>query len=183
MNENWKPVKGFEEFYEVSSLGRVRSLCFLGYRRKAPKILKPCKDRGGYLMVNLCKNGKLITKKVHRLVAEAFLPNPLNLPQINHRNELKDDNRLENLEWCTAKYNANFGTRNERVAKAMKGKHVNRPDQSKRVLQFDLEGNLVRTWPSLMEVSRQTGWSCGGISMACLGEHKTAYHYIWRYAQ
>ena len=180
--EVWREVKGWEGRYEVSNWGRVRSFFDThGNRRAEPRILKPRKNGDGYLRVILRKDGKGIYKSVHRLVAEAFLPNPLNLPQINHRNEIKDDNRLENLEWCDAKYNNNYGSRNEKAVKSLKGKFVNSPNLSKRVLQYTLDGNLIREWPSLREVERQTGWNSGNISMACNGKWKTAYGHVWRY--
>ena len=171
--EVWRPVKGFEGLYEVSNLGRVRSwVNNAGNPRFEPKILEPSKTRNGYLYVCLCKNGKRTKKRVHRLVAEAFLPNPLHLPMVNHRNELKDDNCVENLEFCDAKYNSNFGTAKERSAKA----------HSKVILQLDLEGNLIKEWSSLADVHRKTCWSQGSISMACHGKRRIAYGFIWEYA-
>lgn len=184
--EVWREIKGYEGLYEVSNLGRVRSLRHQhGYRRKVPKILKPGKKKSGYLYVNLCKNGKVTSKYVHRLVAEAFIENPLNLPQINHIDENKTNNVVfldengnfvpekSNLEWISQKDNVRYGTGIERRAKA----------QSRRVLQFNLDGNLIREWISLMEVSRQTGWSQGAISECCRGEYKTSHGYVWRYAE
>ena len=109
--EYWKPVVGYEGLYEVSNLGRVKSLKF-GKER----ILKPQKDTSGYLCVTLCKNNNQCQFKVHRLVAEAFIPNPNNLPQTNHKDECKTNNIASNLEWCDRKYNVNYGTRTKRVA-------------------------------------------------------------------
>ena len=145
MNEIWKNIAGYEGLYEVSSFGRVRSLRF-----GKTKILKPGKNKKGYLRVSLCKNGKQKTFFVHRLVAQAFLENPQNLPQINHKDENKQNNRLENLEWCSCDYNNNYGTRNERAGKAnrgrtsaMKGKHHS--EESKRKTSIDVKNNLPKT--------------------------------------
>lgn len=119
--EIWKPVLGYEGLYEVSSYGRVKSVdryvkaCYEKYRLHKGKVLSPAKDRYGYLSVVLSYNGKHKTITVHILVAQAFIPNPDDLPIINHKDEDKTNNRVENLEWCTAKYNMNYGTRNIRI--------------------------------------------------------------------
>lgn len=107
IEEIWKSVPGFED-YEVSNYGRVRSLHYKNGNKV--KVLKPFKDHQGYLHVNLRNNGKRWCVKVHRLVALLFIPNPENLPQINHITEDKTRNEVWNLEWCTAKYNSNYGT-------------------------------------------------------------------------
>ena len=119
MIEEWRPIEGYEGLYEVSNLGRVRSLDRFYYRLHKGKVLSPTKDRYGYLTVTLNCNGKSKTIKIHRLVAQAFLPNPDNLPQVNHKDEDKTNNNVDNLEWCTAKYNVNFGTRQERYRNTM----------------------------------------------------------------
>lgn len=113
MNEEiWKPVVGYEGLYEVSSYGRVRSLDRYDSKNRFWKgrILKLSDDGRGYLDVQLCSNGKVKHHLVHRMVAQAFIPNPDNLPQVNHRDEDKTNNRVENLEMCDAKYNINYGT-------------------------------------------------------------------------
>lgn len=119
MIEEWKPVVGYEGLYEVSSLGRVRSLDRFYYRLHKGKVLSPTKDRYGYLTVTLNCNGKSKTIKIHRLVAQAFIENPDNLPQVNHKDENPSNNNVDNLEWCTAKYNNNYGTRQERYRNTM----------------------------------------------------------------
>lgn len=112
--EEWKSIPGYEGLYEISSYGRVKSLDRYvkvkskSYRLQKGKMLSPIKNKYGYLQVFLCCNGKYKIISVHRLVAIAFLPNPDNLPIINHKNEDKSDNRVENLEWCNHKYNSNY---------------------------------------------------------------------------
>ena len=118
MNEEWRDIKDYKNLYQVSSLGRVKSLG--NDKKRKEKILKPFKNNKGYLQIFLCKENKRKGMLVHRLVCEAFLKNPYNLPDVNHRNEDKQDNRLENLEYCDKRYNNNYGTRNERVAKQRK---------------------------------------------------------------
>ena len=104
IEEQWRPIRGYEGLYVVSNLGRVRSIGYVEDR-----ILKQCLNKG-YFIVTLSKCKKHTHFSVHRLVAEAFIPNPNNLPMINHRNEIKTDNRVENLEWCDCKYNCNYGS-------------------------------------------------------------------------
>ena len=117
MIEEWRPVVGYEGLYEVSSYGRVKSLCKYDSRNRFrdERILKLCADRLGYLKVGLCSNDKKKKYLVHRLVAQAFIPNPNNLPIINHKDENPSNDNVDNLEWCDAKYNSNYGTRNDRI--------------------------------------------------------------------
>ena len=121
MIEEWRPVVGYEGLYEVSNTGQVRSLDryikngHSSYRLHKGKVISLLKGEYGYIQVNLYYNGKNYKKYVHRLVAQAFIPNPDNLPQINHKDEDKTNNRVDNLEWCTAKYNINYGTRKDKV--------------------------------------------------------------------
>ena len=156
--EIFKEIEGYEGLYQISNLGNVKSLKF-GKER----TLKPAKDKGGYLYVGLCKEGKRKNHYIHRLVARAFLPNPNNYPIINHKNEIKTDNRVENLEFCDAKYNINYGTAIEK--------------RSKQVLC--VETGVI--YPSTMEVQRQFGFSQGYISSACNGRYKQAYGFHWCY--
>ena len=123
-SEIWKDVAGYEGLYKVSNKGNVYSVARKDSRwhRRGGQRLKPVYDRGGYLIVSLYKNGKSKTKKVHRLVAEAFIPNPNGLPQVNHRDKNKVNNNVENLKWCDARYNSNHGTRNEKVTQVLSKK-------------------------------------------------------------
>ena len=120
IEEIWKPIKNYEGLYEVSNLGRIKGVTRyvkgkVGYRIQKEKIRKCEVSSNGYLHVLLCKNGKYTTHNVHRLVAGAFIPNPDNLPEINHKDENKENNCVDNLEWCTRKYNMNYGTTQSRI--------------------------------------------------------------------
>lgn len=167
-NEEWRDVVGYEGLYQVSDQGRVKSLKRKG--RKSERILKPAVTHDGYLRVNLYSGCKPKTLKVHRLVCQAFHKNPNNNPEVNHINENKTDNRACNLEWCTCKQNINHGSRNERVAKAL----------GKPIGQYKLDGQLIKIWPSTIEVQRQTGFSQGNICKAASGKNKQAYGFIWK---
>jgi len=161
-------IEGYEN-YEVRPNGEVVII-------KTGRVLKPIKTKCGYLRVQLWKNGKGKWFGVHRLVAQAFIQNPLNLPCVNHKDEDKTNNNVENLEWCTYKYNANYRTRIERIVKAnINGK------QSKPVLQLMKDGSLVRIWPSASEVERQLHFSTSHISKCCRGKLHSAYGYKWCY--
>lgn len=174
--EEWRDIPEYFGLYQVSNLGRVRSLGNGNSNNSKERLLKQCKDKDGYLKVYLCKDGKQKNFLVHRLVAIAFLPNPDNLPIINHKNEDKTDNRVENLEWCTAKYNTNYGTCRKRMSKARtNGK------RSKPVAQYTLDGTLIGIYPSASEAARQ-GFNQGNVDYCCRGKYKTSGGYIWKWA-
>ena len=131
MKEIWKDIKGYEGIYQVSNMGKVKSLkrtinnstTYGGKATIKERILKPKKDKDGYEAVGLNKDGKRKDFRVHRLVADAFIPNPNNYPIVNHKDEVKDNNVVSNLEWCTVRYNNTYGTTCERrVASNMYGK-------------------------------------------------------------
>lgn len=171
IKEIYKPVtiKGFEGLYEVSNIGQVRNI-------RTGRILKQKIGSGsnGYCRVGLHKDGVQKWFSVHRLVALAFIPNPNNLPEVNHKDECKTNNRIDNLEWCTGKYNKNYGTRNQRIAKAIS------KALSKAVEQLDENGLVVATYPSTNEIERVLGYFKSAISLACLKGVKR-YNYYWRY--
>ena len=172
-NETWKDVIGYDGLYKVSDKGNVYSVGRVSSQGKkcGERILKLGYNRGGYLKVNLYKDGKMKTKIVHRLVAEAFIPNPESLPEINHIDEVKGNNNVENLEWCTSKYNSNHGTRNERVRK--------------KVRAVNVETGEVLTFNSVKEAGRK-GYDRGGVSKACRGVYyggRTYKGYRWYYEE
>ena len=179
--EIWKDIKGFEGIYQVSNLGRVKSLersDAIG-RNLKERILKPQLNHTGYYQVGLWKQSIVKHYMVHRLVWEAFngqIPEDL---QVNHINEVKTDNRLENLNLMTCKENINYGTHNERG----RNKQTNRKDLSKPVLQFTLEGILIKEYPSINQVERDNGFNHSHISACCKGKLKQAYNYIWKYKE
>ena len=180
MEEIWKDIKGYEGKYQVSSFGRVRSLDHIarrerdGHRNDIPvkgRLLEPRTKRKGYQQVRLSHKDF----QVHRLVAEAFIPNPQNLPQVNHIDEDKTNNRADNLEWCNNKQNSDHGTRNERISKSL----------SMPVVQMDLEGNDLRRFDSIHDAALAIGGLnfTTAISFVCrnVRNRKTAGGYRWRY--
>ena len=170
-NEVWRDIEGYEGMYEVSNLGRVKSLKY-----GKEKILKPERNKYGYLRVCLFKNRDRNWCLIHRLVALTFILNPQNLPMVNHKDENPSNNNVTNLEWCDSKYNNNYGTRNQRIA----DKHTNGKD-SKPVLQYTLDGEFVKEWKSTRDVQRNLGYFQTYISACCLGKHKSAYKFVWKY--
>ena len=134
MQEIWKDIPGYEGLYQVSNLGRVKSFPRIGTKSNKEYILKIQKYKTGYLYVNLCKNNKRRKWKIHILVALTFIPNNENKKYINHKDENKQNNCVENLEWCTQDYNNKYS----------KGKKVN---------QYDDKGNIIKTWSSVREIA------------------------------
>lgn len=181
--EEWLPIENYEDLYQVSNWGRVKSL---NYRHtNQEQILKQINDKDGYQQIRLYKDGKGKTFKVHRLVAMAFIQNPNNYTEINHKDECKTNNRIDNLEWCNRKYNVNFGTRNERCSgenHPMFGNFGKKHPSAKQIIQLTLNGEVVRKWDSAMDVKRELGYNQGNISSCCRGEHKSAYNYKWQFA-
>lgn len=189
--EIWKDVVGYEGLYQVSNLGGVRSVDHVAQIKRGNqeftalhkgKILTPLVRQHGYLCVQLYGRGGHATKNmrtlsVHRLVAEAFIPNPKNLPEVNHKDECKTNNCVENLEWISHIDNTRYGTAiSRRAAKQYNGK------TSKKIAQYTRDGELVRIFPSLHEAGRN-GYGESNICMCAKNNQirPSAYGYVWKY--
>lgn len=180
LQEEWRDIAGFEGCYQVSNIGRVRSLTRtilvklsngkVYPRISTGRILRQKKDKDGYLLVGL---GKLFTRKVHRLVAESFIENPNKFPIINHKDEDKTNNNVGNLEWCTIEYNNNYGTFRDKSAKA----------HQKAVIQLDKNGNVISWYSSLMDAEEalKIKGASTPICRCCKGKIKQAYGFKWKY--
>lgn len=182
--EVWKTVPDFPN-YEVSNFGNVRSKDRVSERggndaRLRGMQLKTHNARG-YKCVTLYSGCRDKHKQigVHRLVALAFIPNPDSYPCVNHKDENRENNRVENLEWCTHKYNSNYGTAIERRVKHQDWQSI-AMKQSTQIVQCEKDGTPIKTWPSMMECERQTGMKSCSICLACQGKLKTYKGYIWR---
>ena len=181
MEEEWKDIEGYEGYYQVSSFGRVRSLdryvkdtrrnCFNFVKGR---IMSPSSaDKKHYMQVGLSKNNKVIHYLIHRLVAQAFIPNPNNLPQVNHKDENKENNRVDNLEWCTAEYNTNYGTRALRQGIS----------SGKTVYQYNKDGVLENTYYSSREAGRALNIDSTSIRSCCIGNIVSVNGFVWSYKE
>ena len=185
MSEIWRDIEGYEGLYQVSTEGGVKSLNYRHTGRE--KIMKSQVDGFGYLHVMLYKDSKSKQHHIHRLVASAFIPNHDSKSEVNHKDEDKTNNNVDNLEWCTHKENCNYGTRNERVAEAQRG--VYNTKLSIPVDMFTKEGEFIRQFPSSMEAERwlrANGYPKAGhshISQCCKGKLNTHCGFKWKYAQ
>ena len=168
MEEVWRPVKGYEGRYEVSNLGNIDSLNY--HRSGQRKSMSQQTDRRGYLRTLLWKDGKKKTVKVHRVVAEAFLPNPNNYPQVNNKDEDKTNNCADNLEWCDCKYNLNYGTYAEKRS---------------RPVIATLSDGTEEYYPSINDAMRKLGHGASHIPRVIRQEYgfKSACGRNWRYAE
>lgn len=183
--EIWKDIDGYKGFYQVSNKGRVRSVDRTikwrhnSFQYRKGRILAPTIDTAGYYVVGLHKEsvGKIYI--VHRLVAEAFIPNPDNFPIINHKDENKLNNVVENLEWCTYSYNTKY---NDCMTKRIATRNKNNSYGCEKIVyQYDLKNNLIKVWKSLMDISRTLGYSYANIANCCKKNRPTAYGYKWSY--
>lgn len=177
MEEIWKDIAGYEGLYQVSNLGNVKSF-FDNNGKRRDHILSGGNDTDGYKLVLLYKDKKRSTKRVHRLVAEAFLPNPDNLPQVNHKDEDKSNNCVDNLEYCSLLYNIRYGTGIYRHGLKIKGKY-NNPKSSKKVVCIE----TGITYPSAAEAGRQLNIASTHIIRAIRNKNRTAGKYHWDYAE
>ena len=185
-DELWKPIEGFDDRYMVSNLGRVKTKEFTytlyGKLQVRPAhILRTIIRKDGYCKVSLGGYGKQKTLNLHRLVAISFVPNPNNYPIINHKDENPTNNCSDNLEWCTYKYNNNYGSFKEKHSIAFK----NYPKFSKPIVQMTLEGEDIQEFPSIAEAARQLGGNYVNIADYLREPNKRnhAYGYKWRFKE
>lgn len=173
MNEIWKKIVGYED-YEISNYGRIKS-----FKKNQEKILSPSKDKDGYKQIILHNNDGIKRFYVHRLVAIHFIPNPNNYKIVNHKDETKDNNVVDNLEWCNTKYNINWGTRNNRMIETRKkNKGLTAP---KSIVQTSINGEKIKEWNSACECARELNITQQGISACCLGKIESFKGFIWRF--
>lgn len=199
--EIWKDIKGYEGIYQVSNLGRVKSLpriviCSNGCKKNyKSKILKSKFEKDGYLRIGLTKFSKETKKYIHRLVAETFVPNPNNYSEVNHIDENKSNNKAINLEWCTRKYNMNYGNRiKKQVAHTNYKKIASKIDYKalsvlqksatqKAVYQYSKEYKFIKRWSSFSQVENELGIHHSNIVACCTGRRKSTGGYIWSYTK
>ena len=175
IEEIWKDIKGYEGLYQISNFGRVKS-----FVKKEPKILKCGLTGIGYYTVNLCNAKNRSSKKIHRLVAEAFIPNPNNLPCINHKDGNKLNNYFGNLEWCTSSHNNKEAYRLG-LRKPLKGKNNYYSKKlMTKIYQYDLYGNFIKEWESQSSIQRELGFWQQNINKCVHGKRKKAHGYIWK---
>lgn len=168
--EIWKDICGYEGVFEISSFGRVRSKKRNG---TLGGILKGTYNELGYHRYLLSKNGIKKSFFAHRLVAMTFIPNPKEMPYINHKDENPSNNYVNNLEWCDAEYNTNYGN----------GIKKRSESRYKKIYQYDKNGNLIKEWKSGSIAAKKNGYQHSRISEVLNGNRKTAYGFIWTYIQ
>lgn len=179
MEEVWKDIAGYEGLYQVSNYGNVRSVdrytkTSNSVRFYKGRLMKQEQNRNGYMQVSLCKNGNYKCFLVHRLVAKAYISNPKKLPEVNHKDENKENNNVCNLEWVTRIENEMHGTKKERQSNTMK--HP--------IVQYNLNGKYLKEWKSASDAEKEMrGKNTGNISNCLNGKTKTAYGYIWKYKE
>lgn len=181
MKEIWKDIEGYENLYKISNFGNIISKRYWllnKYIYKERKI-KPTIANNGYIRVSLTKDKKVKYVNIHRLVAQAFIPNPDNLPCVNHIDGNKENNRVDNLEWCTHSYNNKEAYRIG-LRKAYRGKDNCR---SRAILQYDLSGNFIKEWDSLSQITKKLGYDYTCVLRCCKGKYKKSYGCIWKYKE
>lgn len=182
-NEIWKDISGYEGIYRVSNLGRVKSLERFDSNNHLvkEKIKKLDKLKNGYLRIELWKNGKVVRFLVHRLVAQTFIPNPEKFPQVNHKDENKQNNCVNNLEWCSASYNTKYGTCIERMIKTHNERKTSQAETP--VIATDLETGEEIWIKSQNEAARKLNLNVSSIHYCLKGKCKRTSHYAFRHAE
>lgn len=183
MQEIWKDIEGYEGLYQVSNLGNIKSLkrkTWNGYIfvQKEDLILKPGLNAKKYLYVSLSKDNKTHTYRVHRLVAQTFIPNPENKPQVNHIDGNKSNNNVDNLEWCTNSENQIHAFKLGLKPSFIGSKNPN----CKKINQYDLDGNFIKQWNSFYDIKRILNIDRSLIWRCCIGKFKQVHGYIWKYS-
>lgn len=187
--EEWKDINDYKGYYQVSNNGRIRSLNRTitdsrGFRyKKKGKVMITHKGKNGYIYISLKKNNITKTFTIHRLAATHFIPNSLQLPEVNHIDENKANNNVGNLEWCTHDYNNSYGTKNIRAMQNRDNSYIaiqNKKRLSKKVFQYDFNNNLLKIWPSTHECQRN-GFLQGCVAACCRGKFKQHKGYQWSY--
>lgn len=173
-NEIWKDVVGFENLYKISNYGRLKSLCSNNNSKayNKDKIRKVFPNGKNYLSCLIYKNFTKYNRRIHRMVAQAFIPNPNNFPQVNHIDGNKWNNKIDNLEWCTNSENQIHVYKN----------NLEKPGLKRTVKQYDLNGNYIQTFEYISDATKKLNINCSSIISVCKGKRKTAGGYIWKYA-
>ena len=177
MGDVWKDVPGYEGLYKISNSGKVKSLRFNHSSKE--KVLRNRIVGGGYCQVILYKNKNKKAFYVHVLVANSFILNPNNFPEVNHKDGNKTNNHVDNLEWVTSKQNSVHAVKTG-LRVVPKGKEHYR---SKKINQYDKLGNFVKTWNSMNEIKRTLGYCTSNIFKCCNGIIKSSYGYVWKYSE
>lgn len=183
-NEIWKDIVGYEGLYQISNFGQIKSVDRYyktgrgGMVFRKGNYIKPKIDKYGYYTLGLYKDGKQKFTTIHRLVALHFISNDSNLPQVNHIDENKLNNHVDNLEWCNAKYNSNYGNRNKKIS----SKQKNSIAKSKPITQQTKDGVFIKHYPSIKEAARCLNIGYSEISKCCMNKLKSAGGFMWKYA-
>lgn len=165
MQEEWRDVVGYEGYYQVSNFGNIRSIRFNKIRQ-----IRPAEKSNGYFHVSLCVDRKSKICLVHRLVAKAFIENPNNYPSINHKDENKSNNNMNNLEWCTDSYNCLYGNRNKKISNKI----------YKPIIQLK-DGIEIKRFVSAKHIKEELGYNPSAISNSIYGKLKNAYGFEWKF--